>query len=291
MPLRSMTAYGEAKLSSPDGELSCTLQSTNRRHREIDLALPSGLSAFEPRIREMLQEKIHRGAIQCTFLWKPTQGVMALTPNLALARELKKGWEAIAETLNIPANFSLELLKGEKGLFTQEEREGIGLQLMEKTLLLALDKHIEGREREGEWLLRDFILRIGYIESYLAKIETHLPLVVTHYREKLQKKIADIFKESPVVEERVLKELALFAEKADITEEIVRLKILLHNYRATLHDETTFVKGKKLEFQLQEMLREINTIGSKSQDMHLAELVIECKSELEKMREQIQNIE
>lgn len=295
MSLRSMTAYGEATASSSLGQLTCQIQSTNRRHLELSINLPRAFVKFAAEARTLLSQKLGRGEVYLNCNWKPAGESVRVTPNLPLACAMKEGWEKIAKELKLPSPFSLEYLRGEESLFMSEEKvDEVGfLALLHEALEKALSFHVQMREREGAILFNDLYARSALLEEKILLIEKKLPEVVANYREKLQKKLRDIFVVEKEIEERLLKELALFAEKADITEEIVRFKAHLDSFRATLKTPLPppETKGKKMEFQLQELGREINTIGSKSMDSAIAGWVIEIKSELEKIREQVQNIE
>lgn len=281
--LSSMTAFGQGEVISKQGRILVEIQSLNRRYLEFNLNLPKSLSYLEMQIRQFLSKKLFRGQITLSLLWQKDQKI-GIKPNLSLAHELKEGWDQIAQHLKLQESFNLSLIASEPNLFLIEE-ENFAEEPFFEALETALSHLLKMKEEEGEKLAKDLDQRLSFLETQIAQIEKKAPLFVEKYREKLKKRTEEIA-DLPDNEERILREIVLFAEKSDVTEEIVRFKIHVEQFRKTMKEG--FANGKKLDFLLQELVRESNTIGSKGQE---TAIVVEIKSELEKMREQVQNIE
>jgi len=278
--LSSMTAYGSGEALSQAGRFSAEIQSVNRRYLEININLPQVSPSLDAQLRTLLGEKLSRGQIHLTLNWQRT-GSLGIKPNLALAQELKKGWEAIAAELELDVPFDLKLLMNERELFITE-----GGDLPLKPILEAVETALEGllemRAFEGKKLAQDLDSRLTFLEERVAEIEKANSGNADRFKEKLAARLGELVKGTEH-EERILREVALLAEKADVTEEIVRFKIHAQKFRMTMEEGGAC--GKKLDFLLQELIRESNTMGAKGQ------LVVEIKSQLEKMREQVQNVE
>lgn len=289
--LRSMTAYGRGVVDQPGAHYAVEIQSVNRKHLEIQTHLPRILSFIENDVRSTVSEHISRGQIsirvQASFHDKAPYKVV---PNFALAEQIKKGWDEIGEKLGIKG-FSLEFLLSSPDIvsieMTSEDEEGVKSDLL-NALKLALEALITMKEREGVALVADFQQRLETIESGITMIMTKSLEHPEKWRKKIEERLSEIGK-SLELDERVAREVALLAEKVDITEECVRFQSHIAQFREFVMKRGVF--GKTLEFILQELGREINTIGSKSQDVEISRTVIVVKSELEKMREQVQNVE
>lgn len=278
--LSSMTAFGSGEAVSAQGRFAVEIQSVNRRYLEVSINLPQHSAELEQIIRNRLGEKLSRGQIQLSLNWQGEKEV-GLKPNLTLARELKEGWESIAEELGVDFTFDMRLLVGEKMLFTLQEAELPQKPILE-ALEAALASLIEMRQFEGAKIAEDFNQRLTFLEKALADLESGAQGCVERFREKLLMRLGEL-SQGTDGEERILREVALYADKVDVTEEIVRFRIHLQKFRQTM--EEGGASGRKLDFLLQELMREANTLGAKGQ------MVVEIKSELERMREQVQNVE
>ena len=276
----SMTAFGSGEAMSKEGRFVCEIQSVNRRYLEFNISLPQSSAPLEAKLRTLLGEKVFRGQIQLSIDWQ-REGTLGLRPNLQLAKELKEGWEAIATKLEVDTPFDLHLLSHEKELFSLEESSMPEKQIFE-AVEAALSELIEMREFEGQKLKEDLEARLSFLEKAVVEVESAAKGGVDRFREKLLARLKELA-QGAENEERVLREVALFADKVDVTEEIVRFRIHMEKFGQTM--EAGNPCGKKLDFLIQEMLREANTMGAKGQ------LTVEIKSELEKMREQVQNVE
>lgn len=288
-----MTAYGRASREFSQGRFEVEIQGINRRHLEIHLNLPKELLRFEQDVRKWIGAKVTRGQISLYLNWRGAEGkVLAITPNIPLAKALKQAWMTIAKELHIAQELTLEMLKDEKGILLHEEAVGDENEIknaLKEVVEEALDAFEGMRKKEGSLLSTDFASRLALLKQYIEKIQELSKDATSGYREKLLERLKELFAGAEN-EERVLKEVALFAERIDITEEIVRFRSHLEQLETALSQEKE-AKGKRCEFLLQELGRETNTIGSKTNLAPLSSLVVECKCELERLREQVQNIE
>lgn len=296
--LKSMTAYGRGVSSFDYGTFTLEIQSVNRRHLEMSISLPRLLSRFEMLIRKTLTEHVGRGMVNVFVGWSSeAKNSVKVIPNFSLARGIKDAWEQIAYDLGLQTDISLSLLAREKDLFLLEEElpdEESFRSALEKGLDEALGYFLKMKKVEGEALSHDLHERLGRLQKWIEAVEVYAPAVPVKYREKLTERLEELFAGSGENEERVLREVALLAERADVTEEIVRFKSHLKQFQERLEEplvEPTETRGKTLDFLLQELNREVNTVGSKAADLSITQHVVTIKAELEKMREQVQNIE
>ncbi len=297
--LRSMTAYGRAAQTTALGRFVVEIQTLNRRHLEIHVALPKQLIRFDMDIRKRIEAKISRGQVNVSLAWQPAESqTVKVIPNLPLINAVKTAGAQIAEKTGIiQADMILELLSQQRELLFFEEElheETLYVEILHSIMQTALEQVVAMREKEGEALASDLEKRISLMEELLGRIEGSAHKAPERYREKLRLRLAEFFAGQVDNEEKVLREIALFAEKIDITEEIVRFRSHLHQLRLLLQAAAPSgeeAKGKNFEFLVQELHREINTIGSKSSDLGISQWVVMIKSELERVREQVQNIE
>ena len=293
--LKSMTAYGRGVLTAPLGQFVVEIQSVKRKHLEIQVSLPRELAQFDIELKKWLGLVVARGQV-AVKVSAAFQGPVpfVVRPNLSLARQLKDAWDQIAQELQLDENaFSLALLRGTEDLLSFEENraeEEHYRQLLKQSFEMALKSFTQMKEQEGAVLQNDILGRLEKMRISLSSIEVKAPHATSRHREKLIARLEEILPGRIENEERILREIALFAEKIDITEEITRFKCHLTHAEELIHSGERSV-GKTLEFLVQELNREANTIGSKSSELEIARAVIDIKSELERIREQIQNIE
>lgn len=293
--LKSMTAYGRASFQSKVGHFVAEIQSVNRKFLEINAQLPKELSRFDAELKKWILSHVSRGNITLK-IWASFDEMIPVVvhPNLPLARQLKKAWDLIAEELNVPlTQFDLSLLSSEEELITFEENlqdENLYRNALKSVVELAMQGFLQMKKAEGSVLQEDISERLSKTRIWVKAIEVKAPSAPAKYREKLIARLEEFLVGSNIEhEERILREVAIFAEKVDITEEVIRFFCHLNHAEELLNSNESV--GKTLEFVLQELGREINTIGSKSSDLEIARLVIDIKSELERIREQIQNVE
>ncbi len=294
--LRSMTAYGRASLSTSFGRLTVEIQAVNRKYLEMSLSLPRELSSFELEVRRWIAERVFRGQvsmrIHAVFDKETPLHVVA---NVPLARKLKEAWDQIAAAVGVDGQsaFHLEMLAHETELLRYEadsQGEEAYRKPLKEALNIALDQFMEMRVREGEALYRDIKQRLNGLKERIEKIAPRAILATEKYREKLVARLQEFFPGTAENEERLLREICLYAERIDIAEEITRFHSHLDQFQIQLDSGTGNI-GKPLEFLLQELLRESNTIGSKSSDLVVTHTVVEMKGLLEQIREQLQNVE
>lgn len=290
-----MTGYGRAEAILNGQKFTVEIKSLNHRFLEVSLRLPASLSALEMEIKKKIGEPLHRGKIDVTIR-RDVQGGAEnghyLSLNLPLAQNYFKLLMQLKQALNLQDDIRLEMIAGQKDVFLPVEpsQDSIVLwQELEKVLDEALAGMMDMRRREGEILSRDLSARLDLMTQLLSGIEAKAPLVVLECQRRLTERVRDLTSGLGVDECRLSQEVAIFAEKSDVTEEIVRFRSHLMQFLEMLDGEEAI--GRKVDFLIQEMNREINTIGSKSSDADISKQVIEIKSELAKLREQVQNLE
>ncbi len=295
--LRSMTAYGRGVGHSSEGIVQAEIQCVNRRFLDIAISLPKELARFERELRKWVAEKIGRGQVSVRINWKREKGKpLSLVPHVGLAVALRNGWEEICTAVGLPLDREglVALLTQREDLFTSDEEpldEKSVLEALHEAIRVALRAAEELKRAEGEELARDIERKMTATYGTVDRIEKRAPYAVKKYGEKLAERLAQLAIDD---KERWTKEVALFADKADISEEIVRLKSHLNQFLLLLHKplkEETESRGKTLDFFLQELMRETNTIGAKAQDEEIIQEVVSLKGEFEKVREQLQNVE
>lgn len=293
---RSMTAYGRATIQTALGRFTAEIRSLNRKFLEISTLLPNEFSRFEPEIKTKIASCISRGQVSLSISVNyETVVPIKISPNLPLARQLKHAWDEIAEALKVKeeAGFHLGLLKEQPDLFycdTVWEKEESYKETLFQVIDQAVEQMMEMKNSEGRHLAEDIDKRIKFLQKNLDDIALFSQDAPQKYRQKLLERFEDLLPGRVENEERILREIVLYADKVDISEEITRFRSHLDRFQAILASNETSV-GKKIEFMIQELGREINTMGSKAADLRISYLVVDCKTELEKIREQIQNVE
>jgi uncharacterized protein (TIGR00255 family) len=293
--IRSMTGYGRAEAVLAGRKFAVEMKSVNHRYLEISLRLPGMLLPFDTEIKKKIGERFSRGRIEATVRVDSNGNAEEsdrLALNLPLARNYHDLLCRLKKELQLGDEISLAMMIGLRDLFVPTESiqdpaalwEGLSGALDE-----AMGTLMEMREKEGESLQRDLKGRLSLIDGVLEAIDERAPQVVCEYQKRLGERIRELTGGITLDESRLLQEVAIIAEKSDITEEIVRFRSHIGQFTdlLTMGDSS----GRKIDFLIQEMGREINTIGSKSGDAGISRNVIEIKSELAKLREQVQNIE
>ncbi len=290
---RSMTGFGRASLSIDGRELSIELKAVNHRNLDIAFRLPRSLSFLENSARKILASRLARGHIDVSGVYRNIRedsktvslDTALLTSYLDLARQASEDY-GIANDLTLSNVLRLPdvIIVAE----AEEDRDAL-LELMEKVLGAACDELISMRQLEGERIKLDLVARLDNLADIRKQIEERAPFVSEEYRTKLNKRIESLLCEVEIDRARLATEVALFADKVSIDEELVRL--MSHIDAARELFESSEPIGRNLDFIVQEMNREFNTIGSKANDKSISGLVIDGKAELEKIREQVQNFE
>lgn len=291
--IKSMTGFGRGTIESEKQSFIVEIKSVNHRYCDLNIKMPKSLMPLEDRMRKIIQQKINRGKVdvfitQMNFEDQATKAVL----NEGLANSYVECLNAIKEKYNIKDNISLSLIAKFPEIITVK-KDDADLENIWKYLLTAFNDALEMlvgmREKEGEKLEKNILEKCSSIQALLNTIENKSFQLVKEYKEKLSERLKDLLDKYPVDENRVAMEIALFADKSCIDEEIVRLNSHVVQFKETLTLKEPV--GRKLDFILQEMNREANTIASKSTNLDITKVTLNIKNEIEKIREQIQNVE
>lgn len=290
-----MTAYGKSAQNTPIGRITVEIHSVNRKHLEVVTFFSKELLRYETLIKNIISEEVSRGAVQVKIHIAFDQvSPIKIVPNLPLVKQLKDAWNAIAKELGVEKGFDLSLLlHKENNLFTYEEEqhdEGLFSLALTQAVKAALIPYQKMKGIEGIALYKDIDHRLTLMRKALDEIKKRAEGSTERQRNKLIEKLKEFSTLTADHEDRLLREVILYAERVDISEEITRFESHLVQFKNMLDSNKNGV-GKTLEFLVQEFLRETNTIGSKALDVEITKQVIEIKSELEKVREQLQNVE
>jgi uncharacterized protein (TIGR00255 family) len=290
--IKSMTGYGRGEWQGEGKKVEAEIKSVNHRYCDISLRLPRRLSALDNQVRSMIRQRISRGRIEAFIQADDSLTEQRLELDLNLAKDYHLAMKTLQENLEIPGEVRLETLVAFKEIFSRKEvdtdleKEWAAVQAALEAALGALEAM---RLDEGRKLKEDFCGRLETVARMLLEIEGKAPLALHNCRDRLAQRVRELNEGIGVDEARLAQEVAFLAERSDITEELVRIRSHLKQFREML--KSSEPAGRKLEFLLQEINREANTIASKANDAGIAQLSVGIKSELEKMREQVQNVE
>lgn len=296
--IRSMTGFGRGAAASALGSLEVEIKSVNHRYLDLRLNLPREFAACEAALTRLVRERLARGKVDATFRWTPAaEAAPRLRFNVELLRYYQAELASVAMPLRREDSVSFEYILGLPGVTEKEspslDAEGLA-ELAARALAEGLEGLVSEREREGRSLAEELAGRIATLERLRAEIENRSGLVLEAYRERLEKKAAEWARlaEVELDDGRIETEIMLYADRADVTEELVRLRAHFAAFRENLKGGAEGdPPGKVCDFLCQEILRETNTVASKSRDSELAASVIAMKNEIEKIREQILNVE
>lgn len=292
--IRSMTGFGHGEVSNDKNQkVTVEMKSVNHRYCDISLKLPKKLAMFEANIRNIMKEYASRGKIDIYVSYEDlSETAVSLHYNQAMAEEYMQVFKKMQEDFNIETKITAEALAKYPEVVTIEEvqqDEEVWWELLEAALRQAAEKFVETRTIEGANLKRDLLGKLDQMAADVAFIEERSPQIIAEYRSKLEEKVKEFLEDSTIEENRIAAEVTLYADKIAVDEEIVRLQSHISSMTDVLESDESI--GRKLDFMAQEMNREANTILSKSSDVNLADHAIELKTNVEKVREQIQNIE
>ncbi len=289
-----MTGFGTASADVTGGRFAVEIRSVNHRFSEAQVRLPRDLVALEERVRALVMERIRRGRVEVVISRdEGARRPRAFRADVDLAASYARALRDLAAGVEVSGEISLaQLVALPDVLRLEEERVEVDAfwPALESAIRAAAEALVAMRMVEGARLAEDMLARAGAVERMAEAIAGRSRGVVQAYGERLRGRLAELLGETPVDEARIATELAVFADRSDITEELTRLRSHLDQFRQVVTAEDGAV-GRKLEFILQEMGRETNTIGSKANDLEITRAVIEMKGDLESLREQIQNIE
>lgn len=291
--IKSMTGFGRCEVSENDRKFTVEMKSVNHRYLDVNIKMPKKLNFFESAIRALLKDYIQRGKVDIFITYEDmTENNVSIKYNKDVAGEYLKYLRDMAEEFGLDDDIRISTLSRYPEVFTMEEvaidEEGIW-KTLEKALRGAAEGFVETRIKEGENLRMDLISKLDGMLSHVDFIKERSPQIIAEYKQKLEDKVKDLLADVKVDENRLLMEVTIFADKVCVDEEIVRLKSHIETTKATLLAGGSM--GRKLDFIAQEMNREANTILSKANDLEISNRAIELKTEIEKVREQIQNIE
>lgn len=289
-----MTGYGRVKQENELWEITVEIRSVNHRFLDLNIKVPRIYGYLEDLVTKQAQAAIARGKVDIFVSVRAKEGGdIRITPNMAVIQGYLEAMKAIQERFSVtPVSVTpLDLLRLPDAMEeTKEEADAEVLKaLVSDTLAQALEEYNAMRRREGERLCQDVCYRAGLLRGYVDFVEQRSPDTVEEYRARIAARMTEILDGSELAQQRILQEAALYADKVNVTEEIVRLRSHLSQLDTMLQSPVAI--GRKLDFLVQELNRETNTIGSKASDFEIAKTVVEMKAEIEKIREQIQNLE
>lgn len=291
--IKSMTGFGQAAAQSKFGKLKVEIRTLNNRFFDITDKFPEQLYIFEDRVRNTIKRSVKRGKVNINVIYDER---IKKEDRIAIDEKIAKRYHGelnkLKKLLKLQGEIRLENMLSCPGLVgykMEEKEENVLWPLLKKAIEGALDKLVQDRIREGEILGKDLKKRVKNIETALVSIKSRAVINLEQYKTRLAKRVKDLSNGKELDKARLETEVAIFAKNCDVQEEIVRIKSHTKSFRTCLQSNGEI--GKKLDFIAQELHREINTIGSKASDFKISQAVIQVKSEIEKIREQVKNIE
>lgn len=291
--IRSMTGYGRSQQTLDGRDILVEIRSVNHRYFEFSARVPRAYGYLEEKLKSFLQGRVSRGKVEAGVSIFNIDGKDAsIEVNRSIAQGYIDALRSANETLGLDDDLKLSNLMRLPDIFNvikNTEDEEVIWNSVKIAAEEALDNFVSMREAEGRKMREDIVSRLDCIGRMVDTVEERSPMVTEAYRQRLYGKLCEVLADKKIDEQRILAEAAIFSEKTAVDEETVRLKSHIQQFRGLL--ETDEPVGRKLDFLIQEFNRESNTIGSKAQDVEITKIVVELKSEIEKIREQIQNIE
>ena len=291
--IKSMTGFGRCEVQKDSRKFTVELKSVNHRYLDVNIRMPKTLNFFETAIRTLLKSYANRGKVDIFITYEDlSQTQVSVKYNAALAAEYMKYLKQMEEEFGLENDVRVSTLSRYPEVFTMEEQSEDEEELwngLKEALEGAFTQFVETRKTEGENLKKDIISKLDLLSEQIGFIEERSPQIVAEYRAKLEDKMKELLADTQIEESRIASEVILFADKICTDEEVVRLKSHISHMRNTLEEKDEI--GRKLDFIAQEMNREANTILSKANDIEVSDRAISLKTEIEKIREQIQNIE
>ena len=291
--IKSMTGFGRCEVQKDSRKFTVELKSVNHRYLDVNIRMPKKLNFFETAIRNLLKSYANRGKVDIFITYEDlSQTQVAVKYNAVLAGEYLKYLKQMEEAFGLENDIRVSTLSRYPEVFTMEEQSEDEEELwngLKEALEGAFGQFVQTRQTEGENLKRDILAKLDRLNELTAHIEERSPQIVSEYRAKLEEKMKELLADTQIEESRIAAEVILFADKICTDEEVVRLKSHISHMRNTLDEKDEI--GRKLDFIAQEMNREANTILSKANDIEVSDYAISLKTEIEKIREQIQNIE
>ena len=291
--IKSMTGFGRCEIAEADRKFTVEMKGVNHRYLDVNIRMPKKLNFFESAIRNLLKQYVQRGKIDIFIGYEDmTESQMTLKYNQKLAEEYMASFKQMEEQFGLDNDVRVSTLARCPEVLTMEEQsvdEEQLWKLLEEPLKEACVRFVEARTREGQHLKEDLLDKLAGLDEKVDRVEERSPKVVQEYREKLEQKVHELLEDSQIDDSRIAAEVVLFSDKICNDEETVRLHSHIHGMQKILEEKEGV--GRKMDFMAQEMNREANTILSKSSDLEVSDIAIDLKTEIEKIREQIQNIE
>ena len=291
--IKSMTGFGRCEVLKDSRKFTVELKSVNHRYLDVNIRMPKKLNFFETSIRTLLKSYADRGKVDIFITYEDlSQSQVSVKYNAALAAEYLKYLNQMAEEFSLDNDVRVSTLSRYPEVFTMEECSEDEDELwngLKEALEGAFSQFVEMRTKEGERLKEDILLKLDLLSEQIRFIEELSPQIIAEYRTKLEEKMRELLEDTQIDDNRIAAEVILFADKICTDEEVVRLKSHIQHMKETLEESNGI--GRKLDFIAQEMNREANTILSKANDLDISNRAISLKTEIEKIREQIQNIE
>ena len=291
--IKSMTGFGRCELAREERRITVEMKSVNHRYLDVNIRMPKKLNQFESAIRNFLKQYMERGKVDLFLTYEDfTENKMNLRYNRELAAEYVSYIRQMAQEFQLEEDLTVAKLSRYPEIFSMEEQAVDEKQLwnfLEEGLALACRQFVTSRIEEGENLKADLLEKLSNMSRYVEGIEARSPGIVEEYRGNLKAKVEELLGDTQIDEGRLAAEITIYADKICTDEELVRLKSHIQGTQAALKEGGSI--GRKLDFIAQEMNREANTILSKANDLEVSNLAIDLKTEIEKLREQIQNIE
>jgi len=291
--IKSMTGFGRCELSEGQRKIAVEIKSVNHRYLEAAIKMPKKLNVFEARIRDLLKKYAQRGKIDIFITYEDlTENKVNLKYNREIAAEYMQVFGEISQQFDLKNDVTVSLLSRYPEVITMEEASTDEEELwhfIEKAICTACEQFVNARIIEGENLKNDLLDKLANMEKLVTYIESRGPEMMKEYRTKLENKVSELLSDTQIDESRIATELVIYADKICVDEETVRLRSHIANAGQCLKGDGGI--GRKLDFIAQEMNREANTILSKANDISISNKAIDLKTEIEKVREQIQNIE
>lgn len=292
--IKSMTGFGRCEVSEGDRKFTVEMKGVNHRYLDANIRMPKKLNFFDSAIRTVLKQYVTRGKVDIFITYEDfTENQVALKYNESLAKEYLDAFKKMEETFGLENDIRVSTVSRCPEVLTMEEQSADEDELwkgLKKALEGALKQFVETRGIEGENLKNDIIAKLDGMSEKVACIEVRSPEIVAEYRARLEEKVKELLADTQMDEGRIAAEIVIFADKICTDEEVVRLKSHIAHMKETFATEENGI-GRKLDFIAQEMNREANTILSKANDIEVSNYAIDLKTEIEKVREQIQNIE
>lgn len=292
--IKSMTGFGRCEVQEESRKFTVEMKSVNHRYLDANIRMPKKLNFFETAIRSLLKQSVQRGKVDIFITYEDlSEQQVSLKYNEVLAAEYLSYFEKIQEKFSLENDIRVSTLSRYPEVLTMEE-QAVDEEELWKGLKKALDgairQFVETRTSEGEHLREDLIEKLDNMLKLVSCIEERSPQIIAEYRDKLETKVKELLADTQMEDSRIAAEVVIFADKICTDEEVVRLRSHIVHMKDTLVSDDSGI-GRKLDFIAQEMNREANTILSKANDLEISNIGIELKTEIEKVREQIQNIE